>query len=53
LAAAIGELALRADLRAAWGAEGRRRFTDVFRHQTMTARIRELYLQLLARPATH
>ncbi|MEM6470895.1 MAG: glycosyltransferase family 4 protein [Planctomycetota bacterium] len=30
------------------GREGQRRFTDQFRHQTMTAQIRELYERLLA-----
>jgi len=32
---------------AAMGAEGRRRFTDQFRYQTMTRRIREVYAQVL------
>ena len=36
-------------LREAMGAEGRRRFTDQFRYQTMTRRIREVYAQVLAR----
>ncbi len=30
------------------GSEGRRRFTDPFRHQQMTARLRELYERILA-----
>jgi glycosyltransferase involved in cell wall biosynthesis len=34
-------------LRGRLGAEGRRRFTDRFRHETMTRRIRELYQRLL------
>ncbi len=37
-----------AELRERLGAEGRRRFTDQFRHETMTRRIRELYERLLA-----
>jgi glycosyltransferase involved in cell wall biosynthesis len=36
-------------LRERMGQEGRRRFTDQFRHETMTRRIRELYQRLLAR----
>jgi len=35
-------------LRERMGQEGRRRFTDQFRHETMTRRIRELYERLLA-----
>lgn len=35
-------------LRERLGAEGRRRFTDLFRHERMTARIRDLYRRLLA-----
>ena len=35
-------------LRERLGQEGRRRFADQFRHETMTRRIRELYEQLLA-----
>ncbi|MCI0357753.1 MAG: glycosyltransferase family 4 protein [Planctomycetaceae bacterium] len=35
-------------LRERMGQEGRRRFTDQFRHETMTRRIRELYGRLLA-----
>jgi glycosyltransferase involved in cell wall biosynthesis len=34
-------------LRDRMGQEGRRRFTDVFRHEQMTARLRELYLTVL------
>jgi len=47
LAEAICELAESADLRNRLGQTGRKRFTDVFRHQTMTARIREVYQQVL------
>src|SRR5437764_4291418 len=41
-------LALAADpaRRAALGQEGRRRFADQFRHETMTDQLRSLYLQL-------
>jgi glycosyltransferase involved in cell wall biosynthesis len=35
------------DQRARFGAEGRRRFRDQFRYQTMTRRLRELYAQVL------
>lgn len=44
----IDELAADAVLRDRLGAEGRRRFADVFRHETMTRRTRELYERLLA-----
>ena len=40
-----------AGLRSRLGAEGRRRFTDRFRHQNMTRQIRKLYEGLLGRPA--
>ncbi len=45
-----GILRLAADpaLRLAMGQEGRRRFADQFRHETMTSRLRALYLELLA-----
>ena len=36
-------------LRERMGQEGRRRFTDVFRHERMTAQLRELYQKVLAR----
>jgi glycosyltransferase involved in cell wall biosynthesis len=36
-----------AAMREAMGQEGRRRFTDQFRYQTMTRRIREVYAQVL------
>ncbi len=48
LADALSQLAADAALRARLGAEGRRRFTDRFRHETMTAQIRALYERLLA-----
>ena len=47
LAAAITQLAAAPDLRCQLGQEGRRRFADVFRHEHMTAQIRQLYLRLL------
>jgi glycosyltransferase involved in cell wall biosynthesis len=47
LAAAIIRLASDAGLRARLGAEGRRRCTDRFRHETMTAQVRRLYEQVL------
>ena len=45
----LATLAADSALRARLGQEGRRRFTDQFRHETMTRRIRELYEQLLQR----
>lgn len=42
-----------AALRQRLGDEGRRRFTDQFRHQTMTRRIRKLYERLLRRRRPH
>lgn len=46
LCALAGDAALRGRL----GAAGRARFTDQFRHQTMTRRIREVYAEVLGRP---
>jgi glycosyltransferase involved in cell wall biosynthesis len=48
-----GILRLAADpaLRQRMGAEGRARFADQFRHETMTDKLRSLYLDLLNRPA--
>ena len=34
-------------LRETFGSTGRARFTDQFRHQTMTRRIREVYAEVL------
>lgn len=48
LAAAICRLVGDADLRHRLGATGRDKFTDQFRHQTMTRRIREVYAEVLA-----
>ncbi|MBI3469062.1 MAG: glycosyltransferase [Planctomycetes bacterium] len=42
-------LAKDADLRRRFGEEGRRRFTQVFRHEYMTEQIRALYVRLLER----
>jgi glycosyltransferase involved in cell wall biosynthesis len=47
LAAAILWLAAEPALRQTLGQEGRRRFADQFRHETMTSRIRALYERLL------
>lgn len=49
LSEAIGMLVQSAELRDRLGAEGRRRFTDRFRHQTMTREIREVYQRVLER----
>jgi glycosyltransferase involved in cell wall biosynthesis len=43
----LATLAADPALRARLGREGRRRFTDQFRHETMTRRMRELYERLL------
>ena len=48
LGRAILALADDAALRARLGAEGRRRFTDPFRQETMTDRLRALYARLRA-----
>jgi len=47
LSGSLIELAEHPQQRAEMGREGRSRFTDQFRHQTMTRRIRELYSRLL------
>lgn len=49
---ALCELAADAALRERLGAAGRARFTDQFRHQTMTRRIREMYAEVLERRST-
>ena len=49
LATAIIRLVSSEEQRQKYGAEGRRRFTDQFRHQTMTARIRQVYFDVLTR----
>ena len=48
LAAALIRLARDAKLRERLGDTGRERFTERFRHETMTAQLRQLYEQLLA-----
>lgn len=50
---AMEELAASAELRGRLGLKGRRRFTDRFRHETMTEQIRSLYLRLLDGAAGH
>ena len=47
LADALCELAGDADLRSRLGQTGRERFTEQFRHETMTRRIREVYASLI------
>jgi glycosyltransferase involved in cell wall biosynthesis len=47
MAEALVRLAEQPELRTALGAEGRRRFADVFRHERMTQQIRALYERLL------
>ena len=49
LVTAMTTLASDASLRHRMGGEGRRRFTEPFRHQTMTRRIRDLYDRVLTR----
>jgi glycosyltransferase involved in cell wall biosynthesis len=49
LAQAISTLAADPALRARLGAEGRRRFSEQFRHEHMSEQLRALYVQLLAR----
>lgn len=47
LADTICELAESVELRDRLGTNGRERFTEIFRHQTMTAQIREVYQRVL------
>jgi glycosyltransferase involved in cell wall biosynthesis len=47
LAAAVKRLAADPALRQRFGEEGRRRFTEPFRHERMTAQLRELYQNVL------
>ncbi len=51
LAAALVEIATDPHRRRRLGRTGQQRFTEQFRHQFMTARIRELYLRLLGEAA--
>lgn len=48
LATSVLALADDAELRTRFGRTGRERFTDQFRHQTMTRRIREVYGEVLS-----
>ena len=48
LAQALATLARDPALRQRLGAQGRARFTDQFRHETMTRRVRELYEEVIA-----
>jgi glycosyltransferase involved in cell wall biosynthesis len=48
LARAMIELGSNSELRQRYGAEGAKRFTDQFRHETMTKRIREVYAKVLS-----
>jgi glycosyltransferase involved in cell wall biosynthesis len=52
LTAAVIRLAADPELRHLMGQEGRRRFADQFRHETMTREIRSLYERLLHGPST-
>ena len=48
LAAAIKKLAADPALRDRFGQEGRRRYSNIFRHERMTEQLRKLYLDVLA-----
>jgi glycosyltransferase involved in cell wall biosynthesis len=50
MTAAVLRLAADPELRDAMGREGRRRFADQFRHETMTDSLRSLYERLLSAP---
>ena len=52
LAKSISTIVGDAEMRERMGREGRLRFTDQFRHQTMTRQIRLVYGQVLANPVT-
>jgi glycosyltransferase involved in cell wall biosynthesis len=52
LVAALDRLLGDPGLRVRLGAEGQRRFADVFRHERMTAQLRTLYARLLANTNT-
>lgn len=49
LTEALTRLAQSPELRRQYGSTGRERFTDQFRHQTMTSRLREIYREVLDR----
>jgi glycosyltransferase involved in cell wall biosynthesis len=50
LDAALKRLVADPALRQRFGEEGRRRFTDVFRHERMTAQLRDMYQRVLSCP---
>jgi glycosyltransferase involved in cell wall biosynthesis len=52
LTAALERLVVDPALRTRLGTEGRRRCTDVFRHETMTRRLRKIYERVLDRAAS-
>lgn len=47
LADALSQLSLDAEMRRRFGHQGQRRFTDQFRHETMTSRLRAIYQEVL------
>ena len=49
LSQALGKLASDSALRQRLGSEGQRRFTEQFDHHTMTSRVREVYLEQIAK----
>ncbi len=49
LTSAILDLAANPELRERYGSTGRDRFTDLFRHEVMTKRIRDVYQEVLGR----
>jgi glycosyltransferase involved in cell wall biosynthesis len=49
LSEALEALALDGALRQRLGEEGQRRFTEQFDHRTMTAKVREVYLEQIAK----
>jgi glycosyltransferase involved in cell wall biosynthesis len=51
LAEALVDLAADPDKRQRLGSTGRRLFTEQFRHEHMSGRLRELYQSILERPA--
>lgn len=51
LAGSLSRLIADPELRRRFGRTGRERFTDQFRHQTMTRRIRDVYADVLSRRA--
>lgn len=53
LAAGLESLVVDGGLRQRLGDEGRRRFAEQFRHETMTRRLREIYAQVLAEKGCH